>query len=61
MLCPVPVHLTDATDSTTAAAATFPPAEKPPASPPPRSAPGPQGALTGVWGSSRPGLSGRRR
>lgn len=30
MLCPVPVHLTDATDSTTAAAATFPPAEKPP-------------------------------
>lgn len=32
MLCPVPVHLTDATDSTTAAAATFPPAEKPPPS-----------------------------
>lgn len=43
MLCPVPVHLTDATDSTTAAAATFPPAEKPPASPPAPLGPRPSG------------------
>ena len=35
MLCPVPVHLTDATDSTTATAATFPPAARsPPPAPP---------------------------
>lgn len=50
-------HLTDATDSTTRHA--FPPAKKPQPAPPPRSAPEPSGCPShGVWGSSRPGLSG---